>query len=237
MKSKIDTPAINHAKWEKELWSIVKEGKGSQCPLYEHCPAKNVSCQHIHNYHRKTQLILESIENNPHIYKELSSYIEPIEKCRVFDLIEMLADDLLDKNAVSQPPLSMEIARTIDNQAPIEIHQIPLKAYHGAIWYMDNTWLILLNKLDSDLVQRFTVFHEAFHIMAHSNTKPVFRKLGTDDGAFNEILADFFSMCMTLPRKWLTDKLEETQDIHKLAKIFLVQPEILYIRLRLLGMI
>jgi Zn-dependent peptidase ImmA (M78 family) len=86
-------------------------------------------------------------------------------------------------------------------------------------------------------MKRFTIFHEAFHILAHCRTTPVFRKRGAIGGSFNELLADYFAVCILMPRQWVGEKWAEVQDFNRMAKIFDVPKPAMCIRLRQLGLI
>jgi len=84
---------------------------------------------------------------------------------------------------------------------------------------------------------RFTIFHEAFHILAHCRTSPVFRKRGSIVGSFNEFLADYFALCILMPREWVAEKWAEVKDLDQMAKIFSVSKSAMCIRLRQMGLI
>jgi hypothetical protein len=74
-------------------------------------------------------------------------------------------------------------------------------------------------------------------MLAHSKTTPVFNKINGVRGAFNEMLADFFSCSLLLPRQWAKDKLPEVHDAYGLASIFDIPQPFVYIRLKRMGLI
>jgi len=61
---------------------------------------------------------------------------------------------------------------------------------------------------------------------------PVFRKRGTKGGSFNELLADYFAICILMPKKWA-----EVKDLDRMAEIFDVPKAVMCIRLKRLGLI
>ena len=88
--------------------------------------------------------------------------------------------------------------------------------------------------------QRFTLFHEVFHILAHCKATPVFKKRGTEvnkGGSFNELLADYFAACILMPREWVREKWAEVKDLDSMTKIFEIPKPIMWIKLRQLGLV
>jgi len=119
----------------------------------------------------------------------------------------------------------------------IDVCKVPLKAYHGALWRLRDGWVIHLKDDDLPAVQRFTLFHEAFHILAHCKTTPVFSKRGISLGFFNELLANFFTVAVLMPEEWVKEKWAEVKDINKMAAIFDVPRPVMCVRLREMGLV
>ncbi len=111
------------------------------------------------------------------------------------------------------------IQQLVPGQAT-EIRYIPMRAYHGAIWQIDGTWIVHLNSKDPPKRQRMTLFHEAFHMLAHNKAQSVFRKRGTHGGAFNEMLADFFSQCILMPREGVSENWRLIKDVEKISDLY-----------------
>ena len=151
--------------------------------------------------------------------------------------MERLAETYIKMGNVRCPPVSTGLVMLFDQQHTVEIRQLPLKAYHGAIWYQKNGWIIQVKNSDAAPTMRFTVFHEAFHILAHCRTSPVFRKRGSIIGSFNEFLADHFALCTLMPREWVAERWTEVRDLDRMAEIFDVPKSAMCIRLRQLGLI
>jgi len=86
-------------------------------------------------------------------------------------------------------------------------------------------------------MKRFTLFHEAFHILAHCRTTPVFRKRGSIRGSFNELLADYFANCLLMPRKWIRETWAEVKDLDRIAEIYDAPKAGVCLRLRHLGLV
>jgi len=156
---------------------------------------------------------------------------------RVFQLVEKKARQCLKQGRVHHPPVPNELVLLADEHHPIEIRLVSLKAYHGAIWYLKEGWVIHLNKDDEPGRRRFSLYHEAFHILAHCRVTPVFRKIGRNHGSFNELLADYFGGCILMPREWVTEKWIEVKDLDRMAEIFDVTKPLMWLRLRELSLV
>ena len=220
-------------RWESELWSYVSSGDGERCPFYDDCHIRQTGqwCPDD-NKERLAQL-----ENETQF--ELSKYnsIECGTCGGIFRLVEMLSQRWLKKARVHCPPVPNEIVSLVDERYPVEIRPLPLKAYHGAIWCLSDSWIIQVRNDDTPAVQRFTLFHEAFHILAHCKTNPVFSKTGTNEGTFNEMLADYFATCILMPTAWIKKKWAEVKDLDRMAEIFDVPKSAMCIRLKRLGLL
>jgi Zn-dependent peptidase ImmA (M78 family) len=90
---------------------------------------------------------------------------------------------------------------------------------------------------DAEAVRRFSLFHEAFHVLAHRKATPVFRNREATAGSFNELLADYFASCILMPKKWVREKWAEVKDLDRMAEIFVVPKSTSCIRLKRLGLI
>ena len=109
--------------------------------------------------------------------------------------------------------------------------------YYGAIWYHKDGWVIQVKDGDVLATKRFTILHEAFHILAHCRTTPIFRKRGSILGSFNELLADEFAGCILVPREWVKEKWAEVKDVDRMKEIFAVPKPAMVLRLRQLGLV
>jgi len=223
------------SKWESELWSYVSSGTGEQCPLYNDCQYRKECGWCIDDHIAKIAQLLEDKELNVAKYDFIKN--QPKKLGRPFQLVEMLAGKYLTKGKVNGPPVPTELISLLDTECAVEIHTIPLKSYHGAIWRLKDRWIIQLKSGDTRAIQRHTLFHEAFHILAHCKSAPVFRRRGVEGGSFNEALADYFAVCILMPKEWVKEKWAEVKDVDSMAKIFGVLSPTMWIRLRQLGLV
>jgi len=220
--------------WESELWSYVSSGDGNHCSIYNHCQLRQRGgwCPDDNREHLNRLL-----DDNERFSFSNYNFIECGACGRVSRMMEMLANKYLKKERVSRLPVPMKLVSLADEQFTIETRLLPLKAYHGAIWRLRKGWLIQLNNNDTSATRRFTFFHEVFHILAHCKATPVFRKRGTKEGSFNELLADYFAICILMPKEWVREKWAEVENLDRMTEIFDVPKSAMCIRLKRLGLI
>jgi Zn-dependent peptidase ImmA (M78 family) len=221
------------SKWEHELWNYVSSGDGDTCPIYNFCQARLggswcASDQKDHLDHIVDTILFGSSQYD---------FLEGIRPGRIFELVEMLAQKYLKMGKVTSPPVPDTLVELADLERDVEIRLVPLEAYHGALWLHDDTWIIQLNKNDTMARRRLTLFHESFHILAHCKATPVFRKINSDKGSFNELLAENFAHHILMPTQWVQEKWAEFEDPGILAKIFDVPETAMVLRLRSLRLI
>ena len=222
-------------KWESELWDYLSSGEGVQCPIYsccQHrlsggwCPSDNLG-------------YIAQLLDERRFDASKYDFVEKRGECGgVFQLVERLAQKYLQKAEVHCPPVPTKLISLVDEQHPIEVRLVPLKSYHGAIWYLKGSWIIQLNRNATPARRKLALFHEAFHILAHCRAiTPVFRKRECGIGSFNELLADYFAGSILMPREWVRRKWTEVKDLDSMTKIFDVPKALMWVRLRELSLI
>lgn len=223
--------------WESDLWSYLSSGDGKHCPLINHCESRNKHnwCGDETTGNVNRLLDGEHFNINSPGFQEMQP--ESGRQCRIFQLVERLAGSYIKVGGVRCPPVPSALAMLADQQHTVEVRLLPLKVYHGSIWYTDNTWIIQLNADDTPAQRKFYLFHEAFHILAHCKTTPGFKKRGNEGWFFTEHMADYFAACILMPREWVVGKWAEVQDIERMTEIFEVPETLMGLRLRQLGLI
>ena len=219
-------------RWEAELWSYISNSDGEHCPLYANSQTRRQGGFCADDNSERVRCLLEERRFKLGDY----DFIRPAE-CRLFQLVEMLAQAWQLRGRVRCPPVPTGLVSLADEQHPIEVRAVHLKAYHGAVWGLREGWVIQIEKDASSAANRFTIFHEAFHILAHCKATPVFRKRGADRGSFNELLADYFAICILMPREWLREKWAEVHDLNRMAELFDVPKPAMCVNLKRLGLI
>jgi len=228
-------------KRESELWSYMSKGDGINCPLCGDCEIKQNGGSCLDEHKDKlgelygvipldVDFDTERIDNfNEAVGRD---FLENWVPGPIFQLVESLANKYIEQSAITQPPVPAQIIDTFDIERPVEIRLVSLKAYQGAVWFTDDSWIVHINREEPLERQRTTLFHEIFHIIAHTKSTPVFRKRGVGEGFFNELLADYFAGCILTPQKWVTEKWAETNDLKRMAEIFQVTKLAMWFRLK-----
>ena len=209
----------NKASWENELWHYISAGDGDNCPVYDHCDLRRGGYWCIAD-HREYIGDMGYIINSDLIDAHRCEVIRVVRPGRIFILIELLAQKYLEMGKVSSPPVPESLIKSMGQPDDVEVRLVPLTAYHGALWHLDDSWVIQLNSNDTHAVRKLTLFHEAFHILAHCYSTPVFRKISSRKGSFNELLAEYFTYRVLMPEKWVRDKWAQVQDPDIMAEIF-----------------
>ena len=223
-------------RWESELWSYISRGDGEHCPLHDECQVRLQGSKCLDDskiYLGEISALMDDDEftlSDPESGK--LEFIRCAKVGKIFRLVEKLAQKYLKMGNVNSPPVPEVLITLCDKSHPVEIRQVPLKAYHGAIWHLRDIWVVHLNKNDTPARRRFSLFHEAFHILAHSRATPVFRKVGVKRGSFNELLADHFAGCILMPPEWAREKWDEVHDLNKMAEIFQIPKPMVWFGLK-----
>ena len=220
-------------KWERELWFHVGNSNGLHCPTYRSCDIRQSGNWCAEDNKERIKRLVESRRF------KLSDYhfMKPVE-CRIFQLVEMLAQQWLKRGRVDCPPVPTELVSLFDEHHLIEVQLLPLKTCHGAVWHLRKGWVIQLNDDETSASKRFTLFHEAFHILAHCKAAHMFKgQRGIKRGPFNEVLASYFAACVLMPREWVKEKWAEINDLSKMAKIFEVPKSAMCIKLKRLNLV
>jgi len=224
---------VKLAKWESELWSYVSSGHGEYCPIYSFCHVRMRAGWCPSNNVKSIHGLLDDKQCNFRNY----GWIKGGGTCRVFQLVERLTQKYLKMGNVHSPSVPTVLVGLVDPLRTVEIRMVPLTTYHAGVWRMKGSWIVQLNENDPPAVRRFSLFHEAFHILAHCKTTPKFRKRGAMQGTFNELLANYFAGCLLMPREWVKEKWAQVHDIDQMSEIFDVPKSLMWIRLREFGLI
>jgi len=212
-----------------------------RCPMYESCELrlKGVWCLSDHEgyFENWNELIdNDAPDLDDPVGIEFGSLSCP-RSGGIFKLVSRLATKYKVAAGIDHLPVPTDLITRADDNLPIEVRLVPLKVYHGAVWRLNDCWVIHLNSDDTSARQRFTLYHEIFHVMAHCEATPVFHKAGSQVGYFNELLADHFSGILLVPREWATKLWPEVKDISRMAAIFDVPKSVMYLGLRGMGLI
>jgi hypothetical protein len=227
--------------WENELWSYLNDGDGIICPLTESCQYHQKSSDCLSKDGAYSATVIRFLNNDSHIlptsHRTLPKMPAHIMTCRILELVEILAQNYSERIGIKELPVPIDIDEAFFDQ-PVSVRQMHLKSIHGAVWRLKDDWVIHLNSRDPSSERRFTLYHELFHIFAHCNATPVFKKAPSQKvGFFNELLADHFSSVMIMPEKMVRKKWLEVKDISKMAAAFDVPERRMHCSLKFFGLV
>jgi hypothetical protein len=157
---------------------------------------------------------------------------------RIFNLVRRLAAKYQTEAGIDRPPVPADLITRGGDNRPIEVQELSFKAHHGAIWRLNDCWLVQLNSNDTPARKRFTLYHEIFHVLAHCKATPVFKKTSSSpEGSFNELLADHFAAILLMPEKQVKEQWAEVKDVNQMATIFDVPKPVVWFALKHLSLI
>lgn len=223
--------------WEASLWSQVSIGDGNRCPIYSNCQSRQQAGWCIVDIGNQIKEVFDYERFSP---KKLDYSLQgKVVQGDFYQALESLANNYLRKGNVHSPPVPTELVFLANEKNNIEIRTVPLKTLGGALLRERERWVIYINSNDPLYKQRFTLFHEFFHILAHCRTSrcPVFRRSGANRGHFNELLADCFAAHILIPEEWLKAEWQACRDLDKIARTFAVPKSVVWFRLNVLGLI
>jgi hypothetical protein len=219
-----------HDGWEASLWAYICSSDDMHCPLYRICGFRRSGGWCVDDNRESVKRLLDPQAGT----EPDSDFVKPAWQCGILQLLELLAWDWISKVGVYGPPVPSQLIRLADYSKVVVVNTVPLKATHGAVWCLADSWLIQLNANDDFATKRFTLFHEAFHIRS-SVVGWAARPKGVP--LFNELLAEIFAACTLTPLIWLEEIWSITRDFSKVAKLFNVSESVVHFRLRHLGLV
>lgn len=219
--------------WEYALWSYLSECDGCTCPVYDQCRIRLRGGWCISDHKQHLRRLLDRTQFHPGDY-DFVDYVTP---GRIFRLIERAVQRHLKVAGVVFPPVATELVTMFAKKQAIEIRELPLKVCSGATWHTEDGWVIYLNARETPAEKRYTLFHEAFHILSHraASRGPSQRRM--KKGIFCELLADYFSSCVLMPRQCIVEEWAGVKDLDRMAEMFDVPVREMWVRLRTLNLI
>lgn len=143
--------------------------------------------------------------------------------------VENLAKQLV--LPLSFPPVPAGLVYALDPNREVRVATVVLpKSVRGATRLSEDgtRWQILLNRRDSEVRRRFTLWHEGWHVLCGAGVAPRRVNLGE---AYECGLADHFAANVLMPSDWIPVGSTATG----MAAKFLVSRAAAHTRLRALG--
>lgn len=161
--------------------------------------------------------------------------LHPLTWVESLHIAEQQALRLLELTGITAPPVPDSVITELPR---VEVERITPGIGSGATMWSQGRWLIIINGAHPIGRQRFTLAHEAKHVLDHTFIDVLYPASGGmsayDRG---ESVCDYFAACLLMPRPWITAAWEDGQhDVWDLARAFEVSRQAMQVRLTQLGL-
>jgi Zn-dependent peptidase ImmA (M78 family) len=141
--------------------------------------------------------------------------------------VEQDANEILSTAGIFAPSVPITTIKKI--LIDVTINTVAFSNEALGFSYPDNgMWRILINPDQSPTAQRFTAFHEFYHML---QGKPGYCR-DTEEGSFEESKANYFAACVLMPARWVRRYWDRCHNIATLARIFDVSQSAMEVRLK-----
>lgn len=156
-------------------------------------------------------------------------------RAEAMQIAERQAALLLDLSDVTVSPVPEGVITELPRVRVERRSPLPMSGYTG--WHKGR-WLILLNSAEPIVRQRFSLFHEAKHLIDHPFIADAYARVDEDQAAWAEQLCNYFAACVLMPRAWVKSLYcnRRVQDLATLARRFGVSQAAMRLRLLQLGL-
>jgi Zn-dependent peptidase ImmA (M78 family) len=149
-------------------------------------------------------------------------------------IAERQATLLLKLRGVDGPAVP---ANTIANLSFVHVAARVGMQSSGATKWIKPRWVVLLNALEPETRQKFSLAHELKHIIDHSRVVELPPTSHPQVHYETELLCDYFAGCLLMPRNWVKKAYADgVQSTAHLAQLFQVSPRAMQVRLSQLGL-
>jgi Zn-dependent peptidase ImmA (M78 family) len=152
-------------------------------------------------------------------------------------MAEQAASSLLSMYDASSLPVSTAIVADLPKISVTVDSSLPEITSGLSVWNSRVArWVISINGAEPRTRQRFTIFHEFFHVMVHRHVERygIFDELSP---AQIEYIADYFSGCTLVPKRLLMQAWGRGhENPESLGRLFDVSPQAIAVRLKQVGL-
>jgi predicted transcriptional regulator len=176
---------------------------------------------------------------NPTLTTSLRGLIphQPLSHGEGLRLAERQADVFLEIVGCTEPPVSEDIVTLLPG---VEVRLVQALPASGMTAWEHGRWQVRLNASEPRTRQRFTLAHEAKHILDGPLVDVIYRHLpsGPARDVHIESVCDHFAGSLLMPRRWIVDRWRQGQrDPATLAWTFDVSQQAVLVRLQVLELI
>ncbi len=138
------------------------------------------------------------------------------------------AEEVLKMFKIYEPPVPTAIITKVFKTATIDVNSFFEDEVLGFVYPNSGNWHILINENLPLGAQRFTVFHELYHML---KSEPGFCRQ-TPEGELRESKANVFAANILMPARWFRKEWEKSFDVEIMARKFFVSPSAVRVRLK-----
>lgn len=178
---------------------------------------------------------------NPSIVTKLRDAVplRPLRYSEAIRLAELQAQKFLALAGITEPSVPDRIITELPYVHVTRMSPFPTS---GATHWSRGRWLVVLNGSEPATRQRFSLAHEAKHIIDHRFVDLIYSQFPNEErGAMIEHICDFFAGCLLMPRPWVKrlycSGLPGMQYLPKLAERFGVSQAAMSVRLNQIGLV
>jgi hypothetical protein len=133
------------------------------------------------------------------------------------DVVGRKAEELLLAGGISKPPVPANLISIFDPSRPLAIRERDLGVIRGTLRNIQGHWLIVINSKLCYGAQRFSLFHEGYHILEKTGALP-----HREPREYAEWLADAFAARLLMPREWVIEAAKKAGDVAQISGWFRV---------------
>jgi hypothetical protein len=163
--------------------------------------------------------------------------VRPLTQSEALRISELQAARLLALAGIEAPPVPEGLITGLPRVSVVRASPLPMSGY--TTWSRGR-WLIVLNRAEPFTRQRFSLFHEAKHLLDHPFITDAYRYVqGQSPEEWAERVCDHFAACVLMPKAWVKRHYchEGTQQLPTLARRFGVSQMAMRLRLLNLGLV
>lgn len=149
-------------------------------------------------------------------------------------IAELQASRFRELQEIDEPYLPVTAITDLPRISVSSEHGLPVS---GLTHWMNGRWLIALNASEPRVRQRFSLAHELFHVISHTNRQ--WMHPSDDDQASSvaaEQQADYFAGCLLMPKRHIKRLFGEGLSVPQLARAFGTSTRAIEVRLAQLGL-
>jgi Zn-dependent peptidase ImmA (M78 family) len=151
-------------------------------------------------------------------------------------LAELQAQKFLALTSITEPSVPERIITELPYVCVNRMSPFPSS---GATHWSRGRWLVVLNGSEPATRQRFSLAHEAKHIIDHRFADLIYSNFPADErAAMIERVCDYFAGCLLMPRPWVKRIYGSgIQHLPELAQTFGVSQAAMSVRLNQIGLV